>query len=43
MNLEDTDENQMTALHLATRNCMENSVIYLLNLGINVNLKDKEE
>ena len=42
MNLEDTDENQMTALHLATRNCMENSVIYLLNLGINVNLKDKD-
>ena len=42
MNLEDTDENQMNALHLATRNCMENSVIYLLNLGINVNLKDKE-
>jgi ankyrin repeat protein len=42
MNLEDTDENQMIALHLATRNCMENSVIYLLNLGINVNLKDKD-
>ena len=42
MNLEDTDENQMNALHLATRNCMENSVIYLLNLGININLKDKE-
>ena len=42
MNLEDTDENQMNALHLATRNCMENSVIYLLNLGINVNLKDKD-
>ena len=42
MNLEDTDENQMNALHLATRNCMENSVIYLLNFGINVNLKDKE-
>ena len=42
MNLEDTDENQMTALHLATRNSMENSVFFLLNLGINVNLKDKE-
>ena len=42
MSLEDTDENQMTALHLATRNCMENSVIYLLNLGVNVNAKDKE-
>ena len=42
MNLEDRDENQMTALHLATRNNMENSVIYLLNLGINVNLRDKD-
>ena len=42
MDLEATDENKMTALHLATRNCMENSVIYLLNLGINVNLRDKD-
>ena len=42
MSLEDTAENQMTALHLAIRNCMENSVIYLLNLGINVNSKDKD-
>ena len=42
MNLEDTDENQMNALHLATRNCMENSVIYLLSLGIDPNLKDKD-
>ena len=42
MSLDDTAENQMTALHLAIRNCMENSVIYLLNLGINVNSKDKE-
>ena len=42
MSLEDTDENQMNALHLATRNCMENSVIYLLSLGLNPNLKDKD-
>ena len=42
MNLEDNDENQRTALHLSIQNCMENSVIYLLNLGINVNSKDKD-
>ena len=42
MSLEDTDENQMNALHLATRNCMENSVIYLLSLGLDPNLKDKD-
>ncbi len=42
MNLEDTDENQMNALHLAVRNSMENSVIFLLALGINPNLKDKD-
>ena len=42
MNLEDKDENQMTALHLATRNNMENSVIYLLNLGVDVNTRDKD-
>ena len=41
MSLEDKDENQMTALHLATRNNMENSVIYLLNLGVDVNARDK--
>ena len=41
MDLESTDENQMTALHLAAANGMENSVIYLLSLGINPNLKDK--
>ena len=42
MNLEDNDENQRTALHLAVQNCMENSIIYLLNLGINVNSRDKD-
>ena len=41
MDLESTDENQMTALHLAAANGMDNSVIYLLSLGINPNLKDK--
>ena len=42
MNLDDKDDNQMTALHLATLKNMENSVIYLLNLGIDVNLRDKD-
>ena len=42
MNLEETDENQMNALHLAVRNSMENSVIFLLALGLNPNLKDKD-
>ena len=42
MDLEATDENKMTALHLATLSCMENSVIYLLNLGVNVNSQDKD-
>ena len=42
MSLEETDENQMNALHLAVRSCMENSVIYLLSLGLNPNLTDKE-
>ena len=42
MNLEDTDENQMNALHLAVRNSMENSVIFLLSLGLDPNLKDKD-
>ena len=41
MDLESTDENQMTALHLAAANGMDNSVIFLLSLGINPNLKDK--
>ena len=42
MSLEDTDENQMNALHLAVRNSMENSVIFLLSLGLDPNLKDKD-
>ena len=42
MSLEDTDENQMNALHLAVRNGMENSVIFLLSLGLNPNFKDKD-
>ena len=42
MDLEAIDENKMTALHLATLSCMENSVIYLLNLGVNVNSQDKD-
>ena len=42
MSLEDTDENQMNALHLAVRNNMENSVIFLLSLGLDPNLKDKD-
>ena len=41
-NLEATDENQMNALHLAVRNSMENSVIFLLALGLNPNLRDKD-
>ena len=42
MSLEDTDENQMNALHLAVRNGMENSVMFLLSLGLNPNFKDKD-
>ena len=41
ISLESTDENLMNALHLAAFNGMDNSVIYLLSLGINPNLKDK--
>ena len=41
MDLESTDENKMTALHLAASNGMDNSVIYLLSLGVNPNLQDK--
>ena len=41
VSLEATDENLMNALHLAAINGMDNSVIYLLSLGINPNLKDK--
>jgi len=42
INIEDTDENQMNALHLAVRNSMENSVIFLLSLGLDPNLRDKD-
>ena len=42
MDLEATDENKIALLHLETRNCIENSVIYLLYLGINANLRDKD-
>ena len=42
MSLEDTDENQMNALNLAMKNSMENSVIFLLSLGLHPNLKDKD-
>ena len=42
MNLEDTDENKMNALHLAVRNNMENSVIFLLSLGLDPNIRDKD-
>ena len=41
MDLESTDENKMTALHLAASSGMDNSVIYLLSLGVNPNLQDK--
>ena len=42
MNIGDTDDNEMNALHLAVRNSMENSVIFLLSLGLDPNLKDKD-
>jgi len=41
MELEAVEDNQMNALHLATISGMDNSVIYLLSLGIDPNLKDK--
>ena len=41
MSLEKTDENSMTALHLASANGMDNSVIFLLSLGLDPNLTDK--
>ena len=39
--LTETEENQLNALHLATKSGMDNSVIFLLALGINPNLTDK--
>ena len=41
MSLEATDENLMNALHLASANGMDNSVIFLLSLGLDPNIKDK--
>ena len=41
MSLDATDENLMNALHLASANGMDNSVIYLLSLGLDPNIKDK--
>ena len=41
MSLEATDENSMNALHLAAYNGMDDSVIFLLCLGLDPNLKDK--
>ena len=41
MSLEATDENSMNALHLAAYNGMDDSVIFLLSLGLDPNLKDK--
>ena len=41
MSLDATDENLMNALHLASANGMDNSVIFLLSLGLDPNIKDK--
>ena len=41
ISLEATDENSMNALHLAAYNGMDDSVIFLLSLGLDPNLKDK--
>ena len=41
MDLKDVEENHMNALHLATISGMDNSVIFLLSLGLNPNLKDQ--
>ena len=40
MNLESSDNDLLNALHLASISGMDNSVIYLLSLGINPNIKD---
>ena len=42
MDLKAKDENQLNALHLAVKSGMENSVIFLLALGIDPNEKDKD-
>ena len=41
MDLKDLEENQMNALHLATISGMDNSVIFLLSLGLDPNIRDK--
>jgi len=41
MDLDSVEENQQNALHLAASNGMDNSVIFLLSLGIDPNAKDK--
>jgi palmitoyltransferase len=41
MDLYATEEDNMNALHIASFNGMDNSVIYLLSLGINPNVRDK--
>ena len=41
MDLEATCENKMNALHLSATIGMDNSVIFLLSLGLNPNIQDK--
>ena len=41
MDLYASEEDGMNALHIASFNGMDNSVIYLLSLGINPNIRDK--
>ena len=41
MDLRDLEENHMNALHLATISGMDNSVIFLLSLGLDPNIQDK--
>ena len=41
MDLMSTEENNMNALHIAATNGMDNSVIFLLSLGMDPNAKDK--
>ena len=41
MDLEATCENKMNALHLSAAIGMDNSVIFLLSLGLNPNIQDK--
>jgi len=41
MDLKDLEENHMNALHLATISGMDNSVIFLLSLGLDPNITDK--